>query len=283
MSGPLNARTVSARALDFPAPRVVGAILAIALTLVAMAPATVSAHSAGPRERPTIVLVHGAWAGPRSWDAVVAELHEDGFRTVTPTLGLQDMPSDVAIVRAALDAIRGTKILVGHSYGGAVISQAAAGRKDVLGLVYTAAFVPDQGESLLGLGQGYLPPSALANLIFEGAPPTAPTIIDPTHFRSDFAQDLSPRRAATLADEQIPTSLAIFAQPAGPVAWHTLPSWYAISGADQMIDPALQLAMAQRMGATTIEFSNASHAGGFTRHARQFVRLIERAVTATAP
>jgi pimeloyl-ACP methyl ester carboxylesterase len=187
------------------------------------------------------VLVHGAWAGPSGWDDVEAGLHKDGYTTVTAT------------VRATLDSIPGKKVLVGHSYGGADISNAAYERSDVLGLVYTAAFVPDEGQTLLQLGEGYQPPAALPHLIFSGPPFASPSLIDPAYFREDFAQDLNPKLAATLSAQQRPTDFSIFVTPSGPVAWHSLPSWYAVSGADRMIDPALQRAMAQRIGATTGE------------------------------
>ena len=263
-------------------------LLAAIFAMVALTPLGPSVLAYGndraAPHRPTIVLVHGAWAGPAGWGQVAAELRWDGYRVVIPALGLADASADVAIVQTALDSIPGRKILVGHSYGGAVISQAAAGRTDVQALVYTAAFAPDEGESLVDLGAGYAPPAAFApdHLLFQGPPPLGPTIIDPAYFRNDFAQDLSPWRASRLAAEQTPTNLGLFFAPSGPVAWHTLPSWYAISGADRMIDPALQKFMAQRMGATTVTFAGASHAGGFTRDAPRLVRLVESAARATA-
>jgi pimeloyl-ACP methyl ester carboxylesterase len=233
--------------------------------------------------RPTIVLVHGAWAGPAGWHEVVAGLQKDGYHVSAPGLGLLSSAADVGLVRAALDAIPGRKIIVGHSYGGSVISQAAAGRGDVLGLVYAAAFVPDEGESLIALGAGYQPPAALqpGHLVFLGAPFASPSLIAPEYFRADFAADLSPKLAATLSDQQRPTSFGLFLEPAGAVAWHTLPSWYAVSGLDHMIDPALQRAMATRIGATTVTFDEASHAGGSTHYATRLVKLIEQAALAT--
>ena len=277
MSARSNAGRSAARAADLPSTQFLIVVAAVALALLSMLSAGVLARPVDAASRPTIVLVHGAWAGPGGWDEVAAALHKDGYLTAAPALGLQDMAADVATVRSALDGINGSKILVGHSYGGAVISQASAGRSDVLGLVYTAAFVPDQGESLLTLGQGYTPPAALAHLVFSGAPFASPSTIDPAYFRADFAADLNPKLAAALSSQQTPTSLAIFGQPAGPVGWHTIPSWYAVSAADRMIDPALQRAMAQQIGATTSEFDDASHAGGYTHYATRLVKLIEAA------
>jgi pimeloyl-ACP methyl ester carboxylesterase len=265
-------------------PRLLRLVILIAAVLMLLALSSAARPNpaeASTSQKPTIVLVHGAWAGPSGWDQVAAGLHKDGYVTATPTLGLASLNDDTATVRAALDSIPGKKILVGHSYGGAVISNAAYGRSDVLGLVYTAAFVPDEGDSLLSLGEGYQPPAALSHLIWAGAPFASPSLIDPSYFREDFAQDLSPKLAATLSAQQQPTDFSIIITPSGPVAWHTLPSWYAISGADRMIDPALQRAMAQRIGATTVEFDDASHAGGFTHYSSRFVKLIEQAAQAT--
>lgn len=234
-------------------------------------------------ERPTIILVHGAWAGPSSWDLVVKRLHRDGYVTSTPTLDLLSVAGDVATVRAALDSIPGRKILVAHSYGGFVISNAAFGRSDVLGLVFSAGFVPDQGDSIASLSVGFKPSEAFNHLIFTGTPFDSPAFIDPAFFPRFFCQDLSPKRAAALNAAQRPIHARILFTPSGPVAWHTLPSWYAVSGEDLIIDPEQERFMAQRAGATTIEFSEASHAGGIAtnRYAKQFVKLIERAVEQT--
>jgi len=168
--------------------------------------------------------------------------------------------------------------VVGHSYGGFVISDATAGRGDVTALVYTAAFVPAAGESIIGLGAGYAPAAFLApgHLTFDSA---GRATITSTSFRDDFAQDLSPRLAATLDRAQTPTDLSILFAPSGDVAWPTIPSWYAVSGADRVIDPALQRYMAARAGATTVTFDDASHAGGFTHYSARFTKLVEQAAT----
>jgi pimeloyl-ACP methyl ester carboxylesterase len=241
----------------------------------------VPASAATTEVKPTVVLVHGAFASPAAWDRVAAALHKDGYETATPALDLDSVAGDVSIVRATLDSIGGDKILVGHSYGGFVISNAAVGRTDVLGLVYTAAYVPDAGETIASLNVGFAPPAFLApgHLVF--APAFPDVIIEPQFFRDDFAQDLNPKLAAELAASQHPTSLAILGSPSGPTAWHTLPSWYAVSAADRVIDPDLQRSMAERAGSTVVEFDDASHAGGFTHYATRFVKLIEQAAQAT--
>jgi pimeloyl-ACP methyl ester carboxylesterase len=276
MTGLAQART-SERAAHRRLLRL-GALIAAAVTLSLVV--STSAQAAEPK--PTIVLVHGAFASPAGWDRVVDGLHKDGYQTATPALDLASLDGDVAIVQATLDSIGGDKILVGHSYGGFVISNAAIGRTDVLGLVYTAAYVPDTGETIESVSVGYVPPAFLApgHLVF--APVFPFVIIAPEFFRGDFAQDLNPKLAAELAADQHPTSLAILSAPSGPGAWHTLPSWYAVSAADRVIDPELQRFFAQRAGSTTVQFDDASHAGGFTHYATRFVKLIEQAVQATA-
>jgi pimeloyl-ACP methyl ester carboxylesterase len=249
----------------------------VALVALAATGAAASASAGRGDPKPTIVLVHGAFASPAAWENVADALHRDGYKTATPALELQSAAGDESIVRATLDSIAGAKILVGHSYGGFVISNVALGRTDVLGLVYTAAYVPDAGESIQGLNEGYSPPAFLVpgHLVF--APSFPNVIIDPQFFRDDFAQDLNPKLAAGLAAAQHPTSLAILGSTSGPGAWHNLPSWYAVSGADRVVDPDLQRFMARRAQSTVVTFEDASHAGGFTHYAARFVKLIEQA------
>lgn len=259
-------------------------ILIAAAVLVVLSFPWVPASADENQDQPTIVLVHGAWAGPSSWNDVVRDLHDDGYSTVTPRLGLMSLSADVATVQATLDRIPGKKILVAHSYGGAVISNAAYGRSDVLGLVFAAAFVPDHGDTLASLGTGFKASDVVNHLVWSGTPfgMGVPSIIDPAFFPQFFAQDVSSRRATALNAAQQPTAFVpIFVTPSGQVAWHTLPSWYAVSGADRMIDPAEERFMAQRAHATTIEVPTASHVGGITVHAGRFTELIEQAVEAT--
>jgi pimeloyl-ACP methyl ester carboxylesterase len=260
-------------------------VMALALLFAVAAPSgaasktfTASTRSA----RPTIVLVHGAWADATSWTQVARDLRHDGYRTVAPDLGLLSLAADVATVQSVLDSISGPKILVAHSYGGEVISAAAFGRTDVRGLVFSAAFVPDEGDSIASLGTGFVTSEAFAHLAFTGTPFDSPAYIAPNFFRQFFAQDLSPAKAALLDAAQQPLNFSIVTTPSGPVAWHTLPSWYAVSGQDRMIDPAEERWMAARAGSHVVEYPNASHAGGITVHATQFTALVERAAHATA-
>jgi pimeloyl-ACP methyl ester carboxylesterase len=263
----------------------IGLAAAVALCAAALVTGTAApAASARTDHEPTVVLVHGAFSSPSAWDRVVTRLRKSGHTTVTPLLGLHSVAEDVATVRSALNAIPGAKVLVGHSYGGFVASNASAGRSDVRALVFTAAFVPEQGQTINDLGVGYAPPAFLAppfppgHLLFDQ---DGLAVIDPAHFRDDFAQDLNPKLAATLAASQTPTSLDLLFTPSGPVGWHAVPSWYAVSGADRIIDPALQRAMAARAHSTVVTFPDASHAGGFTHDAARFAHLVEKAADAT--
>jgi pimeloyl-ACP methyl ester carboxylesterase len=276
MNGLTERATVDRRAGRVRIGALIGA-LALMLSLSAF---STTADAAEPH--PTIVLVHGAFAAPAGWERVASALHKDGYQTATPELGLASVADDVAIVQSTLDAIPGDKILVGHSYGGFVITQAASGRSDVRGLVYTAAYVPDSGETITTLGAGYTPGAFLDHLVFLAPPPFPVAIVDPQFFPEDFAQDLNPKLGAEIASQQRPTGLALFVTPSGPAAWHTLPSWYAVSAHDRAIDPALQRFMAQRAGSTTVEFSAASHVGGLTHYKARLVKLIEQASDATA-
>ena len=152
----------------------------------------------------TVVLVHGAFASPAGWGEVTDALHKDGYQTATPTLAMESVVGDSrsVTIRSALDSILGDKILVEHSYGGFVITNAASGRTDVRGLVYTAAYVPDSGETINDLGVGYTPGTFLNHLILA---PSYPLVIDaPQSFPDDFAQDLNPKLAAEIAAEQRP-------------------------------------------------------------------------------
>jgi pimeloyl-ACP methyl ester carboxylesterase len=215
--------------------------LAVAFALLVPAiPITAFAANNQNDDQPTIVLVHGAWAGPSSWDSVVRRPRDDGFRTVAPTLGLTSLAGDVATVDAVLNQTPGKKILVAHSYGGAVISGASYGRSDVSALVYSAAFVPDAGDTLLSLGTGFTPSGVAAHLVWTGTPfaPGSLAAIDPAFFPQFFAQDLPAAQAAALNAAQRPIAfIPVFVTPSGPVGWHKIPSWYQVSGADRMIDP----------------------------------------------
>ena len=215
------------------------------------------------------MLVHGAWADASSWDGVISRLQQDGYTVVAPATPLRSLLGDAAYIASVLKSIPGPIVLVGHSYGGAVITNAASGDPNVKALVYVDAFVPDSGETVLQLASmnpGSLLPSAITEVPYSQGPDGSgiDVYIDPTKFRAVFAADVPPRQAALMAVTQRPISLAALVQPSGPPAWKTIPSWYMVGLGDQAIPPATQEFMAARAGSHTVEI-DASHASLVSR------------------
>jgi pimeloyl-ACP methyl ester carboxylesterase len=206
-----------------------------------------------------IVLVHGAWADGSGWEGVYRSLRKENFPVTVvqnPTISLAD---DVQATRRTLATQNGPVILVGHSYGGAVITEAGNDPK-VVGLVYVAAWVPDKGESV----------SSLIDKLINSAPPggAVPPILPPqdgfllldkAKFPASFAADVEPERAAFMADAQVPWGLEGVTQTVSEPAWRSKPSWSLVSTQDRMIPPAAQRFMSQRAGATMVEAAG-SHA-----------------------
>jgi pimeloyl-ACP methyl ester carboxylesterase len=222
--------------------------------------------------RPSVVLVHGAWADGSSWSGVIRLLQMDGYHVAAAQIPLTSLADDVAVTRTFLAAQTGPTVLVGHSYGGVAITAAAADAENVIGLVYVSAFAPDQGESLQDLsGQGDPSPGLAA------IQPDAQGFlwIDPAKFPAVFAADVEASQAAVMAAVQKPIAASIFGDKPAAAAWHTLPSWFLISEDDQMIPPAGQHAMAERMEATvrTVPSSHAS----LVSHPDEVVALIGQA------
>jgi pimeloyl-ACP methyl ester carboxylesterase len=214
--------------------------------------------------KPTVVLVHGAFADASGWTGVTQRLQQLGYTVIAPANPLRGVSSDSAYVASVLATISGPIVLVGHSYGGEVITNAATGNPNVKALVYIAAFGPDQGETSGALtaqfpGTGLTP----ANLVFRPFPnPDGTTgtdvYIQPSAFRQVFCADLPAATAAAMAAMQRPASVATLGEPSGVPAWKTIPSWYLVANQDHAIPPAAERFMAQRMGAHTIEV-NSSH------------------------
>jgi pimeloyl-ACP methyl ester carboxylesterase len=236
-------------------------------------------------DKPTIVLVHGAWADGSSWSDVVRRLQRDGYPVRVPPNPLRSLPGDTATVVNFLSTISGPVVLVGHSYGGAVITNAAAGQSQVKALVYVNAFVPDEGESVAPLAG---PDSALAadpTTVFDFVPyPAAPAgdvdlYLKRSVFLTSFAVGVPARVAAVLYATQRPITLSALNQPSGAPAWKTIPSWYLVGTQDRIIPPTQQRFMAQRAGARTVEI-DAGHLSPIT-HSRAVERLILDAVRAT--
>jgi pimeloyl-ACP methyl ester carboxylesterase len=211
-----------------------------------------SAHTAktvGPK--PTIVLVHGAWADSGSWDAVTRNLLADGYTVYALPNPLQGLAYDAAYLADFLQTISGPIVLVGHSYGGAVITNAVTGDAQVKALVYVDAFAPDQGQTLAGLlassPGSCAVPANLSVAPFPGAPTgVGDAYIKQSVFPSCMANDLPSAKARALAVTQRPIATSALSEPTGVPAWKTIPSWAVVGTTDHAIPLALQLAMANK-------------------------------------
>jgi pimeloyl-ACP methyl ester carboxylesterase len=262
-----------------------GLALAGLLSFGAGGGAAADSHQGGSA-RPTIVLVHGDWADASSWTGVLERLQKKGFSVVAPPNPLRGPAADAAYLSSFLKTISGPIVLVAHSYGGFVITNAAMGNSNVKALVYVDAFMPDQGEMLGALaagggsciGQDALNPVPYdggvdlylrwgANGSYEG-------------FDKCFANGVDPKEAAVLAAEQRPASAAQFEEPSGVPAWKTIPSWALIGTQDHVIPPALQEQMATRAGAR-ISTVKAGHLSLITDPA-EVTKVILSALDATA-
>jgi len=212
---------------------------------------------------PTVVLVHGAFAESASWSGVISRLVERGVTVVATPNPLRSVSTDAANVRSAVEGIGGPVLLVGHSYGGAVITEAAVDNPAVVGLVYVAAFAPDHGENALQL-TGQFPGSTLGETVrpYPLGDGTHDLFVDRDLFPNQFAADVAPAEAAIQARTQRP--IRDFAlgegQPAATPAWKSLPSWFVFGDADKNIPVEGLRFMAQRAGAVAIqEVPGASH------------------------
>lgn len=255
------------------------AVLLSVIALVVLAPTAHGARDA--TAKPTVVLVHGAWADASSWNRVTARLQRAGYRVLAPANPLRSLDGDTAYLRSFLAQVEGPLLVVGHSYGGAVITNAAAGDPDVRGLVYVNGFVPDVGEDILHLaGADSLVPSSIE---FKGFPPFGPTDVDiyikPESFRETLAGDLSKQRSAVLAATQRPLSLAAASGATAETAWRTIPSWYVLGTEDRTITPAAQWLMAERAGSRVVRV-RASHLSLISRPG-VVADVIDRAARAT--
>jgi pimeloyl-ACP methyl ester carboxylesterase len=223
------------------------------------------ALAAGANAKPTVVLVHGAWADGSSWTGEVTRLQRAGYRVDVPANPLRGLASDTAYLQSYLKAINGPVVLAGHSYGGAVITGAATGDANVKALVYVDAYIPDEGETILGLtgakpGSAFADPSKAFNLIpYAGGPAgDVDLYIKPSVFHADFAADLSARQAATLAATQRPLAASVLQAPVGAPAWRTIRSYSIFGDQDRVLPPAEQVVMARRAHAAVTRVK-ASH------------------------
>jgi len=257
-------------------------VVCCALGALVLMPAFAGAQAGEPR--PTVVLVHGAWDRPAGWDGVSPRLREAGYPVVVPDNPLRTLSGDAAAIGRVLHGVIGPIVLVGHSYGGMVITNAALYNPRVKALVYIAAFAPDQGETALGLvarSPGSLLPAALVPVPFigPGGRIGVNTTINPLLFRTVFAQDVPSRTAREMAATQRPATLASGAGKSGVPAWRSIPSWYMVARNDRIIPPAVERLMAQRAHATTVEIAS-SHAAPAS-HPADVVNFILSAARST--
>jgi len=220
----------------------------------------------------SIVLVHGAFADGSSWNKVIPLLEAEGFTVTAVQNPLKSLSEDVATTKRVLDAQKGDVVLVGHSYGGAVITEAAAGNSKVKALVYVAAFAPDAGETLGALGERFPAPPLGTAVVPDSA---GFLYIDRAKVADVFANDLPKEEAALLAATQKPLAAAIFGEPLKAAAWKSIPSWYVVSTQDKAINPDLERFMAKRMGAKIKEVK-ASHVS-FISNPSEIAKVIESA------
>lgn len=233
----------------------IAATAAVATTLL-------SGAAVAQPARPTIVLVHGAFADSSSWNGVIAILHKGGYRTLAVANPLRSLSGDARLVSDVVASIQGPVVLVGHSYGGQVISNAAKGHGNVKSLVYVAAFAPDAGETAADLA-GKVPGGTLGGAL---APPVklagggVDLYIDQTKFRDQFAHDVPAEATALMAAGQRPIAEAALTEKSGEPAWKSLPSYFVYGDGDKNI-PAKALAyMAERaQSKRTVVVEGASH------------------------
>ena len=237
-------------------------VVCCAFAGLVLVPALASARGGGAV--PTVVIVHGAWDRPASWDAVAARLRDAGYPVVVPNYPLRSVWGDSAAIGRVLQGVSGPIVLVGHSYGGFVITNAALNNPRVKALVYIAAFAPDEGETAFGLG--LRSPGSLVFAALVPAPFVGPDgksginmTINPLLFRTVLAQDVPSGTARAMAATQQPTAFATGAGKSGVPAWRTIPSWYMVARNDRAIPPAVERFMAARAHATTVEIAS-SHA-----------------------
>jgi pimeloyl-ACP methyl ester carboxylesterase len=233
----------------------------LSVTVMASAVAKGGGASA-PAAAITIVLVHGAFADSTSWSGVVPRLQAHGLRVISVANPLRTLRGDADYLGQLVDSVPGPVVLVGHSYGGAVITNAAAGRKNVKALVYVAAFIPDVGETALALA-GKFPGGTLGDaldtlvMLADGG---KDLYIQQAKFHQQFAADVPRDAAALMAATQRPIAEAALTQASGAPAWKDVPSWSIYGTADKNIPPAAMRFMSERAGARkVVEVKDASH------------------------
>ncbi len=249
-------------------------LYAVAALVFLLMGATLNAAAAGPAPNgiKNVVLVHGAFADGSGWEAVAKILEKDGYTVSVAQPPETSYADDQKYTKAAIDAMRGPVVLVGHSYGGSIISE-AGNDPNVAALVYIAAFALDEGDSCASIEQA-LPQASKA---FK-PDSNGNWWIDETHFAADFAADIPPAESHYMAISQVPISTDSFTHKVTSPAWKTKPTWYMVATADRSINPDQERMMAKRAHAKTIEV-NASHVA-YMSHPKETAKLIEEAATA---
>ena len=259
------------------------------IAVVALAIPVVSSSAVGSVDapKPTVVLVHGAWADSSSWSSVARRLQSDGYTVDVSANPLRGLTSDSAYLADYLSTISGPIVLVGHSYGGAVITNAARGNANVKALVYVDAFIPDSDQTVLGLvgahpGSHLADVAAVFNLVpYPGAPAgDSDLYVKPSVFRDALAGDTSRNAAAVLAATQRPITFSALTDKSGPPAWKTIPSWAVVGTADNAIPLAGQLDMAKHAGAHITEI-DAPHLS-MIAHPEAIEKVIQHAARAAS-
>jgi pimeloyl-ACP methyl ester carboxylesterase len=222
---------------------------------------------------PHIVLVHGAWADGSCWSSVIGKLHERGYSVTAPQFPESSLAADVARLRQVLNRQTGPTLVVGHSYGGQIMTALGEDAPNVVGLVYIAAFGLDEGESIGALVEGGPPSPALANLDVDAL---GFAWLPEADFVGHFAADVDPAQAKVMYAVQQPASLSVFGDVMGVPAWRALPSWFLVATNDEAIPADAERAFAARMGATTVEVAS-SHVP-MVSQPDEVVALIEAAV-----
>lgn len=237
-----------------------------------------SVRAAGPTGVQNVLLVHGAWADGSSWNQVITNLSADGYNVTAVQLPLTSLVDDVAVVQRALARENGKTLMVAHSYGGIVMTQAGIDPK-VAGLVYVCAYGPDAGESALSLNNT-VPATPIAS---DLVPDTAGFLtLTNSGVAADFAQDLPAAEQTTIAATQGPiNAVNAFSASVNQVAWKSLPSWYVIGANDRAIAPALEATMAKRMNATTLTLQSGHLA--MLSHPTDVSMFIENAASSLKP
>ncbi|MFH8619237.1 alpha/beta fold hydrolase [Streptomyces sp. NPDC017979] len=270
--------------------------LALCTTALTAAPALASTAAAdadkggdgggggGKGGKPTVVLVHGAFADASGWNAVAERLLNDGYPVLAPANPLRSLTSDAAYVASVLKSVDGPIVLAGHSYGGAVIGSAAAGNPNVRALVYVSAFMPDKGETLGALSTKFqgseLQPALNPVPYSDGRAQGSDLYIKTDKFHDVFAADLPRSQTRLMAVEQRPIAAACFEEAAPGAAWRTVPSWFVVSQHDKAIAPNLERFQAERAKSTTVEVDS-SHVSMMS-HPEVVADQIRAAAKATA-